>query len=99
MAVLPGVVGALAAGSDPNAGIVTTLLPPLMSTPRIGGFPAGRFPAPPGPLPGEIPPRASGSDPRPVPDFAAQPPLPVIVLPGPFPWPVPVPPPAPPRPE
>ena len=56
------------------------------------------LPAPPGPLEGEIPPRATGSDPCPVPAFAPPPPFPLRPLPGPFPRKIAAPPPEPPNP-
>ena len=75
------------------------LLPPLMSTPRIGGLPEGTFPAPPEPFDGEIPPCAFGSAPCPAPLFAAPLPEPFMALPGPSPYPMLVPPFAPPKPD
>lgn len=73
-------------------------LPPLISTPRIAGFPAVPLPAPPGPVVVETPPEAFGSAPCPVPFLAAPEPEPFIALPGPGPRPIPDPPPVPPTP-
>src|SRR5208283_3460536 len=93
----PGRVGALLF-PESKLGRLTTVLPPRTSTPGAAGIPVGAVPAPPGPGVGEIPARAFGSEPRPVPDFPAPVLSPVKPLPGPVPLPIPEPPPAPPRP-
>src|SRR5580704_7450267 len=69
-----------------------------MSTPRIGGLPAGAFPAP--PLPGfiETPPRVAGSEPCADPVLPAPVSAPFNPLPVSLPRAMPDPPPAPPTP-
>jgi hypothetical protein len=74
------------------------VLPPCTETPGMAGEPLAPRPAPPGPGYGEIPARADGSDPRPVPSFAAPELSPDSPLPGPLPLPIPDPPPEPPMP-
>src|SRR5271163_4078569 len=69
-----------------------------MSTPGTGGLPPRAFPAPPGPVVGEIPPCASGSAPCASPVFPAPAPAPFNPLPVPSPRPILDPPPAPPSP-
>ncbi len=71
--------------SDPKLGRVTIVLPPLTETPGTAGVPLGLLPVPPGPMLGEMPPRALGSDPRPAPARAAPLPSPVMPLPEPSP--------------
>ena len=70
------------------------LLPPLISTPRTGGLPAGQVSRAAWAWVGEMPPLAFGSEPRPGPPLAAPAPLPFKELPGPLPRPMSVPPPA-----
>src|ERR1700728_2716597 len=101
----PGAVGALLF-PESKLGRVTTVLPPRTSTPGTVGDPVGAVPAPPGPGVGEIPARALGSEPWPVPvlpapvasadfspDLSSFKPLAL-----PVPWPMLEPPPEPPRP-
>lgn len=97
----PGTLGALLLLAS-KLGRLTMALPPRMSTPGAAGDPVGAEPAPPGPGVGEIPARALGSEPWPVPDFPA-PEFSAVVLfdkplPGPEPVPMPEPPPEPPMP-
>lgn len=97
----PGTLGALLFPAS-KLGRVTMVLPPRTSTPGAAGDPVGAVPAPPGPGVGEIPARALGSEPWPVPDFPAPGFSPAVFsvrpLPGPVPVPIPEPPPEPPRP-
>ena len=74
------------------------VVPPCTDTPGTAGAPLVPVPEPPGPGYGEIPPRALGSEPRPVPSLPAPEPSPCNPLPGPLPLPMPAPPPLPPRP-
>src|SRR5271169_369783 len=82
----------------PKLGSVTVVVPPSTDTPGIAGVPVVPLPAPPVPGYGEMPPRALGSEPRPVPSLPAPEPSPCNPLPGPLPLPMPDPPPPPPRP-
>jgi hypothetical protein len=85
--------------SVPKPGRLTMpLLPPRTETPGTAGDPLAPLPVPPGPAPGEIPPRAIGSEPGPVLSFPPPGPGPENPLPEPLPRPIEVPPPAPPRP-
>src|ERR1700731_3411916 len=49
--------------SEPKLGRVTIVLPPLTETPGTAGVPLGLLPVPPGPMAGEMPPRALRSVP------------------------------------
>src|SRR5271165_126429 len=98
MAVCPAAATSPPEGSDPKLGRFTMVLPPLMSTPRTAGAPAGAFPAPPGPAAGEMPPPEFGSEPCPASALPAPGPAPFSPLPGALPRPMLAPPPAPPRP-
>jgi hypothetical protein len=95
----PGRLGALLFPESKLGSVtVVVVLPPRTSTPAAAGDPVGAVPAPPGPGVGEIPARALGSEPRPVPDFPAPEFSPARPLPGPFPLPMLEPAPEPPRP-
>ena len=94
----PGPVDGASPPGDPKLGSVTVVVPPSTDTPGIAGAPLAPVPAPPSPGYGEIPPRAFGSEPRPVPSLPAPEPSPRRPLPGPLPLPMPAPPPLPPRP-
>src|SRR6202795_750693 len=94
----PGPVDGASPPGDPKLGSVRVVVPPCTETPGIAGVPLLPVPAPPGPGYGEIPPRAFGSEPRPVPCLPAPEPSPCNPLAGPLPLPMPDPPPLPPRP-
>jgi hypothetical protein len=84
--------------AGPKLGNVMVVVPPWTETPGRAGAPLVPLPAPPGPGFGEMPPRALGSVPRPVPSLPAPDPSPCSPLPGPLPLPIPAPPPLPPSP-